>query len=129
MQILSAQDIEKNLPEISTTFDAIELSSDFSSKLSLAGEKKKGHDDSHLSELLKKLKAHKDLIVDQEHHTLADLQLCQVPARNKPCPCNSKQRYKKCCENKDIILRTKVMDDLEKRLKGKEGANGGLIYV
>ena len=60
---------------------------------------------------------------------MADLQLCKVPARNKQCPCESRQRYKKCCENKDIVLRTKVIDDLEKRLKGKEGANGGLIFV
>ena len=31
------------------------------------------------------------------------------PQRNKPCPCGSGKKYKKCCESKDVAEKTAKM--------------------
>ena len=40
-----------------------------------------------------------------------------MPARNKACPCNSKNRYKKCCMGADLARKEKFLNKDKKKNK------------
>jgi len=81
--------------------------------------------------VLERLKKEKETTIDPLFCTLKDLKLVKTPGRNRLCPCNSKERYKKCCEDADIIRRGTIMNEIEQFLGvgGKDSAKGAILLV
>lgn len=66
-----------------------------------------------LKDKLKELNNNKNLLIDPDHCSLQNLQIIQMPNKNKACPCGSGSKYKKCCEIKDLKLRVSIIEQIE----------------
>ena len=74
-----------------------------------------------LMKIKNKLKNNNNLIIDEYSENLSEIKLKDMPAKNRQCPsCDSKQRYKKCCEPKDLLEKAQVLDKIEEILMKKE---------
>ena len=59
-------------------------------------------------------------MIEEFSKNLETIILKEMPAKNKACPCGSKLRYKKCCEVKDLLDKSNLLDKIEEVLSKKE---------
>ena len=50
-----------------------------------------------------KLEKNNNLMIDEFDTKLETITLKEMPPKNKKCPCDSKKRYKQCCEPNDLL--------------------------
>ena len=110
---MNQQDINQNKKKLRSIYEDLELS--FFESLTLEDDdkhpdpKEESKTDSNkfdvdnLKKIRDKLKNNNNLLIEHASDDLTKITLREMPAKNQKCPCGSKLRYKKCCEEKDLV--------------------------
>ena len=104
-----------------SSFGDLQIEENNGKKIKAKKDKKDDISLTKLKDVLDSLTSYEEpMLVDEEKNQLHNIELKQAPPPNKACPCNSKQRYKKCCAGSDALRSKEAIKMIEYYLKNGE---------
>ena len=136
-KVVFENEIVKNKAAIEAAYEEVAMMCSFGnlnieeSKEQKIKPKKDEIDTAKIKDILAQLNEDKNVMVDADNCQLHNMELIPMPPPNRACPCNSKQRYKKCCAGSDALRNKQSIAMIEDYLKNGPPSkeSKGIIFI